>query len=92
MAAVWALTAARAGARHVWAVEVIPEAARHARQVIAAAGQCARRPVPPVCVRMLRAYMDEQGTAPDDHMDPGGPGPLRRVQDNQLMLPAGRVL
>lgn len=32
--AVWALAAARAGARHVWAVEVIPESARIAREKI----------------------------------------------------------
>ncbi|MBB4682446.1 50S ribosomal protein L11 methyltransferase [Crossiella cryophila] len=36
--AVWALTAARAGARHVWAVEVLPEAARQAREAVARAG------------------------------------------------------
>ncbi|GAA2778312.1 methyltransferase domain-containing protein [Crossiella cryophila] len=36
--AVWALAAARAGASRVWAVEVIPESAATAREVIAAAG------------------------------------------------------
>ncbi|AQW55697.1 50S ribosomal protein L11 methyltransferase [Streptomyces violaceusniger] len=36
--AVWALAAARAGARHVWAVEVIPKSARIARKNIEQAG------------------------------------------------------
>ncbi|WP_413805996.1 50S ribosomal protein L11 methyltransferase [Streptomyces sp. OE57] len=36
--AVWALAAARAGARHVWALEVIPKSARIARQTIEEAG------------------------------------------------------
>ncbi|GAA1247666.1 50S ribosomal protein L11 methyltransferase [Streptomyces javensis] len=36
--AVWALAAARAGARHVWAVEVIPKSARIARKTIEEAG------------------------------------------------------
>ncbi|WP_413802521.1 50S ribosomal protein L11 methyltransferase [Streptomyces iranensis] len=36
--AVWALAAARAGARHVWAVEVIPTSARIARETIEEAG------------------------------------------------------
>ncbi|MFE5121007.1 50S ribosomal protein L11 methyltransferase [Streptomyces sp. NPDC056669] len=36
--AVWALAAARAGARHVWAVEVLPESARIARKNIEKAG------------------------------------------------------
>ncbi|MBL1118987.1 50S ribosomal protein L11 methyltransferase [Streptomyces sp. 110] len=36
--AVWALAAARAGARHVWAVEVIPKSARIARANIERAG------------------------------------------------------
>ncbi|WP_447041076.1 50S ribosomal protein L11 methyltransferase [Streptomyces sp. DSM 118878] len=36
--AVWALAAARAGARHVWAVEVIPRSARIARTKIEQAG------------------------------------------------------
>lgn len=36
--AVWAVAAARAGARHVWAVEVIPRAAHHARKVVEQAG------------------------------------------------------
>ncbi|MBU3866319.1 50S ribosomal protein L11 methyltransferase [Streptomyces sp. 4503] len=36
--AVWALAAARAGARHVWAVEVLPESARIARKNIERAG------------------------------------------------------
>ncbi|WHT18413.1 50S ribosomal protein L11 methyltransferase [Crossiella sp. CA-258035] len=36
--AVWALAAARAGARHVWAVEVLPEAARQARETVSRAG------------------------------------------------------
>lgn len=36
--AVWALAAARAGARHVWAVEVIPKSARIARKTIEQAG------------------------------------------------------
>lgn len=36
--AVWALAAARAGAQHVWAVEVIPKSAQIARQVIEEAG------------------------------------------------------
>ncbi|MEK8173548.1 50S ribosomal protein L11 methyltransferase [Streptomyces sp. M19] len=36
--AVWALAAARAGAQHVWAVEVIPKSARIARENIEKAG------------------------------------------------------
>ncbi|GLY16343.1 hypothetical protein Kisp01_33580 [Kineosporia sp. NBRC 101677] len=36
--AVWALAAARAGAQHVWAMEVIPKSAQIARQVIEEAG------------------------------------------------------
>ncbi|MFJ1990823.1 50S ribosomal protein L11 methyltransferase [Streptomyces asiaticus] len=36
--AVWALAAARAGARHVWAVEVIPNSAQIARETIEEAG------------------------------------------------------
>ncbi|MFJ1996254.1 50S ribosomal protein L11 methyltransferase [Streptomyces asiaticus] len=36
--AVWALAAARAGARHVWAVEVIPKSVRIARKTIEEAG------------------------------------------------------
>ncbi|MBP2471650.1 protein arginine N-methyltransferase 1 [Crossiella equi] len=36
--AVWALAAARAGAEHVWAVEVIPASARAAREAVARAG------------------------------------------------------
>ncbi|GAA3658825.1 methyltransferase domain-containing protein [Streptomyces iranensis] len=36
--AVWALAAARAGARHVWAVEVMPKSARIARKTIEEAG------------------------------------------------------
>ncbi|MBB5939797.1 50S ribosomal protein L11 methyltransferase [Streptomyces zagrosensis] len=36
--AVWALAAARAGAQHVWAVEVIPKSARIARENIEQAG------------------------------------------------------
>ncbi|WP_060948899.1 50S ribosomal protein L11 methyltransferase [Streptomyces hygroscopicus] len=36
--AVWALAAARAGARHVWAVEVMPKSAEIARKVIEEAG------------------------------------------------------
>ncbi|MBD3009038.1 MULTISPECIES: 50S ribosomal protein L11 methyltransferase [unclassified Streptomyces] len=36
--AVWALAAARAGARRVWAVEVIPQSARIARKTIEEAG------------------------------------------------------
>ncbi|MGC9381940.1 50S ribosomal protein L11 methyltransferase [Streptomyces sp. MH13] len=36
--AVWALAAARAGARHVWAVEVIPRSAQIARETIEQAG------------------------------------------------------
>ncbi|EXU62907.1 hypothetical protein Z951_38860 [Streptomyces sp. PRh5] len=36
--AVWAPAAARAGARHVWAVEVIPTSARIARETIEEAG------------------------------------------------------
>jgi len=36
--ALWALEAARAGARHVWGVEVVPDAAESARQAVARAG------------------------------------------------------